>query len=141
MTHNSDDRVTVQLAVESIVFDAAAVSLRVGVQPDRQWSIGDARGKTGMAWERHGWVIETTLRSADSGGRSATDLIPIVVSAFERRIQPIVAKLALLRTDAELFHVIAIVANETPGIELSESFLTVLSAIGGTLQIDFITGD
>ncbi len=139
MFQSFDDRVTVYLAIESVDLAASAVTDRLGMRPDKEWAFGDVRGRTGKVWNNHGWVVETTVRSEDNGGRSASELIPIAIESFENKVGRIAKGVSSLGDSAKRYIVLAIVAEYVPGIELSKSFLRLLSDFGGTLQIDLST--
>src|SRR6476660_2329571 len=134
--NNSDDRVTLYLAVESLDLTPSIVTDRMRVRPDREWTKGDLRGKTGKYWERHGWILETTVRSQDCDGGPASALIPIAMARFEKRVRSLAEMLSELRSSAEIYVVLGIVAKEAPGIECSPSFLELMVTLGGTFQID-----
>jgi hypothetical protein len=97
------------------------------MRPDREWSLGDARGKTGKRWESHGWVVQTTVRSEDSGGRPASELIPIALDRFEARVKAFAKSASLLGDSTPRYVVLGILAEEVPGIELGRSFLRLLA--------------
>ena len=139
MNQRFNDRVTIYLAVESVELAPSVVTARLGVLPDREWLMGDFRGKTGRRWEGHGWVVETTVTSEENEGRSASALIPIAMKAFERKVGPLTAAALSLGMSAQRYAVLAILAEAVPGIELSRSFLKLLSDLGGTFQIDLST--
>jgi hypothetical protein len=136
MSESIDDRVTIYLAIESVEFPPAALTARLGVRPDREWVIGDARGKTGKHWECHGWIVETTVCSEENGGRSASELVPIAMEQFERRVGPFAKVASSLGDSAQRYAVLDILADYVPGIELSHSFLQLLTDLGATFQID-----
>jgi len=139
MSQSFDDRVTMYLAIESVELAPSILTARLGVRPDREWVIGDVRGKTGKRWESHGWVVETTVRSEESGGRSASELIPIAMERFERKVRPFAKLASSLANSAQRYAVLAVLAEEVPGIELSHSFLQLLTELGGTFQVDLST--
>jgi hypothetical protein len=134
-----DDRVTIYLAIESVELTPSELTARLGVCPDREWLIGGVRGKTGKHWGRNGWVVETTIRSEDSGGRSASELIPIAMEKFESKVEPFAKTASSLGNLAQRYAVLAILAEDVPGIEFSHSFLQLLTDLGGTFQIDLST--
>ncbi len=136
MSQSFDDRVTIYLAIESVEWAPSMLTARLGVPPDREWALGDLRGKTGKHWECHGWVVETTVRSEGNSGRSASELIPIAMERFERKVAPLAKSASSLGDSAQRYTVLAILAEEVPGIELSHSFLQLLAALGGTFQVD-----
>jgi hypothetical protein len=136
MSQNADDRVTVYLAVESLELTPSMLTDRLAVRPDREWIKGDRRGRTGKCWERHGWIIESTVRSIDHGGRPASALLPLALAEFETRAGPLVEVIAQLGPSVQIYVVLGIVAEEAPGIELSHEFLKLTTFLGGTLQID-----
>jgi len=130
-----DERVTIYLAIESTDLKPSALTDRLGACPDREWVIGAPRGKTGKRWECHGWVVETTVRSEEVGGQSASKLIPVAMERFERRVGPFAKAISELDS-AQKYVVLTILAEHIPGIECSHSFLDLVSTIGGTFQID-----
>lgn len=134
-----DDRVTIYLAIESVDLTPSELSTRLGVSPDREWHIGDGRGKTGKLWTCNGWVVETTVRSGDSG-RTASGLIPIAMERFESKVGPFAKAVSSLGSSADRYTVLAILSEDVPGIEFSHSFLQLLADLGGTFQIDLSTG-
>jgi Domain of unknown function (DUF4279) len=136
MSHGFNDRVTIYLAIESVEWAPSVLTDRLGVRPDREWTAGDVRGRTGKLWDSHGWVVEATVNSEDNGGRSASELIPIAISKFENKVKPIADAASSLGDSAQRYTVLAILAEEVPGIELSNSFLRLLTDLGGTFQID-----
>jgi hypothetical protein len=136
MSQNIDDRVTIYLAIESVELPPSILTARLGVRPDSEWVIGDARGKTGKHWECHGWVVETTVCSEENGGRSASELVPIAMERFERRVGPFAGVAFSLGDSTQRYAVLNILAGEVPGIELTHSFLQLLADLGGTFQID-----
>ncbi|MDP9115638.1 MAG: DUF4279 domain-containing protein [Acidobacteriota bacterium] len=131
-----DDRVTIYLAIESVEVAPSILTERLGMCPDRQWVIGEARGKTGKRWERHGWVVETIVRSEEHGGRSASELIPIAIEKFQRKVAQFAQATSSLGASAERYTVLAILAEDVPGIELNHPFLQLLTYLGGTFQVD-----
>lgn len=135
MKDNFDERVTIYLAIESTDLAPSTLTERLGVLPDREWVIGDPRGKTGKQWECHGWIVETTVHSRDNEGRPVSRLIPIAMERFERRVRPFADAVAGL-SSAQKYVVLTMLAQHTPGIEFSHSFLQLIAALGGTLQID-----
>jgi hypothetical protein len=139
VSQSFDDRVTIYLAIESAELTPSILTARLGVHPDRQWVIGDVRGKTGKHWERNGWVVETVVRSEENGGRSASELIPIAVERFERKVEPFAGAASSLGNSVERYAVLAVLAEKVPGIELSHSFLQLITNLGGTFQIDLNT--
>jgi hypothetical protein len=139
MSQSFDDRVTIYLAIESVELAPSILTTRLGVRPDREWVIGDVRGKTGRHWECHGWVVETTVRSEENGGPSASELIPIAMERFEGKVGPFAKIASSLGNSAQRYTVLAILAEEVPGIELSHSFLQLLTDLGGTFQVDLST--
>src|SRR5437899_9097981 len=101
-TGNSDDRVTIYLAIESVEITPSSLTERLGMRPDRHWVIGEARGKTGKFWDCHGWVVETTVRSDDNDGRPASQLIPIAMERFQKRVEPMAPAVSALRGSAQV---------------------------------------
>jgi hypothetical protein len=138
-TGGFDDRVTIYLAIESVELTPSELTTRLGVRPDREWLIGGVRGKTGKQWDRNGWVVETTIRSEESGGLSASELIPIAMERFASKVEPFAKTASSLGSSAQRYAVLAILAEDVPGIELSHSFLQLLNDLGGTFQIDLST--
>jgi hypothetical protein len=136
MNRTFDDSVTVYLAIESVELSSSDLTSRLGMRPDREWSLGDARGKTGKRWESHGWVVQTSVRSEDSGGRPASELIPIALDRFEARVKAFAKGASLLGDSTPRYVVLGILAEEAPGIELGRSFLRLLAELGGTFQVD-----
>ncbi len=65
---NFTDQVVICLGIESVEMTAAAVTARLGVVPDSQWSRGALRGRTGKRWECHGWVLEVCVRAEELDG-------------------------------------------------------------------------
>ncbi|MFN7640739.1 MAG: hypothetical protein ACK5PR_03240, partial [bacterium] len=86
MGENYDDRVTLYLAIESLELAPSILTERLGMLPDREWLIGEARGRTGKRWERHGWIVEATVRSDEYGGQSASQLVPIALETFHEKV-------------------------------------------------------
>ena len=136
MGQRQDDRITIYLAIESASVTPSDLTERLGVRPDRAWVIGEPRGRTGMLWECHGWVIETTVRSEEYDGRSATELLPIGMRAFLHRATCVAGVISHLGSSVQRHVVISIVADEAPGIELDPPFLRLLVDLGGSLQVD-----
>jgi len=136
MSQRFGDRVTIYLAIESVELAPSILTERLGMPPDRQWLIGEGRGKTGKHWECHGWAVETTVRSEEHGGRSASELIPIAMERFQRKVGQSAKAASSLGASAQRYTVLAILAEEVPGIELSHSFLQMLADLGGTFQVD-----
>jgi len=136
MSQRYDDRVTIYLAIESVELAPSILTARLGMRPDREWVIGEVRGKTGRHWECHGWIVETTVRSEEHGGRSASELIPIAVERFQRKVGQAAKAASSLGPSAQRYTVLAILADEVPGIELSHPFLQLLADLGGTFQVD-----
>jgi hypothetical protein len=134
--HRSEDRVTISLGIESVELRSSDVTDRLGSPPDWEWSIGEARGKTGKHWECNGWNLETVVRSEDTNGRPAVELVHIAMQRFEERVRPIAGAVRELGGSASVTVVISILADVTPGIECGHSFLELLSNLGGTFQID-----
>ena len=79
------------------------------------------------------------VRSEENGGRSASDLISLAMEEFERRVRPFARAVLSLGNLAERYTVLAILAEEVPGIELSHSFLQLIADLGGTFQVDIGT--
>ena len=131
-----DDGVTMYLAIESTELTSFALTKRLETRSDREWGIGEVRGKTGKRWDRNGWVLESSGPLTGDLARSANELIPIVIARFTERLKPIAKSISQLGSSAEVFVVLAILASETPGIELSHSFLELLATLGGTFQVD-----
>lgn len=127
---------TLYLAIESLDLTSSMVTDRLGVHPDREWTKGDVRGKTGKCWERHGWILETTVRSQNCDGLPASALIPIAMARFEKRVRSLAGAPSELGSSTEIYVVLGILAKEVPGIECSHSFLELMGALGGTFQID-----
>jgi hypothetical protein len=115
---------------------ASLLTERLGVRADRHWAIGENRGRTGKYWECHGWVVETIIRSEEHGGRSASELIPIAIGRFQDKMAPFAKAVSSLGSLARSYIVLAILAEEIPGIELNHSFLQLLTDLGGTFQVD-----
>lgn len=137
MKRDHSDRVTLYLAIESVALTRGDIAKRLGSPPDRGWGIGDVRGKTGKSWECNGWVIETVVRSSDGVYRTASELIPIALDRFEARAGAFRDAIARLdKESVQVYVVLAILAEEVPGIECSHTFLNLLAALGGTFQID-----
>lgn len=139
MTGPFHDRATVYVAIESTELAPSDITARLGIRPDREWLIGDARGKTGKQWDVHGWVLETVVRSEDAEGRSASALIPIALERFEKRLRPAAKSIAALGSSIQPYTVLAVLAESVPGIELEHSLLRLLHDIGGTFQVDLST--
>lgn len=139
MSQNFDDRVTIYLAIESVELAPSILTARLGVRPDREWVVGDPRGKTGKHWECHGWIVETTVRSEENGGRLASELIPIAMERFEQKVGPFAKAVFSLGNSAQRYTVLSILTEDVPGIELSHSFLQLLADLGGTFQVDLST--
>ena len=78
--------------------------------------------------------------SEEVGGRPANELIPIAMEKFERKVGPVAKLLSSSGISAQKYTVLAIFAEDAPGIELSHSFLQLLADLGGTFQIDLSTG-
>lgn len=136
MTTSSHDEVTVYLAIESTVLRPSVVSERLGALPDRQWSAGETRGKTGKPWDRHGWVLEVRVHPEDHENRNASQLLPIAIEKFEERLTTLVPGLNRLGSSAEKYIVASVICEFVPGIELKPSFLKLLSDAGASFQID-----
>ena len=136
MKSHCDDRVTVSLTIESVSLTPAMLTTRLGVHPDEQWLAGASRGQTGKQWEHNGWTVETTVRSAENAGISATKLIPRALIQFETRVRHIADMIAALSDSVQVYTVLFILTEHVPGIELSPSFLQLLADIGGTFQVD-----
>ncbi|MBZ5579218.1 MAG: DUF4279 domain-containing protein [Acidobacteriia bacterium] len=136
MSHDFDDRVTIYLAIESAELAPSILTEQLRMRPDRQWIIGEARGRTGRVWECHGWVVETTVNSEEHGGKSASELIPIAIERFQQKVAHFTDAASLLGPSAQRYTVLAILADEVPGIELSHSFLQLLTDLGGTFRVD-----
>lgn len=130
-----DERVTIYLAIESVELAPTILTERLGVRPDREWTIGDARGRTGKQWECNGWVVEITVTSQGTDGMLASKLIPIAMQRFESRVRPFANSVSGLGS-AEKYVVMTILAADTPGIECSHSFLELVARLGGTFQVD-----
>jgi hypothetical protein len=137
--NNFNDRITIYLAIESVELTPSELTTRLGSRPDRIWLMGSVRGKTGKHWDSNGWVVETTICSEESAGRSASELIPIAIERFEIRLKPFARMAYSLGDSAQRYSVLAVLAENVPAIELSHSFLQVLADLGGTLQIDLST--
>ena len=133
-----EDHVTVYLAIESVELKPSELTRLLGVPPDREWLIGSERGRTGKLWDRSGWIVETEARSEDSQCRPASELIPIAIANFERKVAPFSKMAAALGTSVERCAVLAIVSEQIPGIQFSHSFLKLLSDLDGTFQIDLM---
>ena len=58
MSQRFDDRVTIYLAIESVELAPSILTARLGMPPDRQWLIGEGRGKTG----KHGTIMVGLLK-------------------------------------------------------------------------------
>ena len=136
MSREYDERVTVYLAIESVELAPSILTERLGMRPDRQWAIGEARGRTGKCWKRNGWIIEAKVGSEEHGGESASRLVLIALETFQGKVAPITNALSTLGSSVERYIVLAIIAEEVPGIELNHSFLQLLADLGGTFQID-----
>jgi len=136
MSRSFDDRVTIYLAIESVELAPSVLTERLAMRPDRQWVIGEVRGRTGKRWECHGWVVETTVRSEEQGGRSVSELIPIAMEKFRHKVAQFAKAASALGSSAQRYTVLSIVADQIPGIELNHSFLQLLTDLGGTFQVD-----
>ena len=136
MGENYDDRVTLYLAIESLELAPSILTERLGMLPDREWLIGEARGRTGKRWERHGWIVEATVRSDEYGGQSASQLVPIALETFHGKVAQITKAISALGSSVERYIVLSILADDVPGIELDHSFLQLLADLGGTFQVD-----
>jgi hypothetical protein len=101
--------------------------------------MGTARGRTGKHWDHHGWVMEITTRSLENDGLPAHDLVPLALKGFETKVKPLAKLVSSLGDAAQRYIVLAILATEIPGIELSQSFLQLLADLGGTFQVDLST--
>ena len=62
--------------------------------------------------------------------------MPIALEIFQGKVAPITKALATLGSSVERYIVLAILAEEVPGIELNHSFLQFLADLGGTFQVD-----
>lgn len=136
-----DDRVTLYLAIESLSLTSSALTGRLGVHPDREWAVGEPRGKTGKLWECHGWIIEETVTSAENSSITASLLIPIAIQKFEERVQSLAEPISHLCNSANVYVVLSVIAQDTPGMEFRHSFLNLLSSLGGTFQVDLIVNN
>lgn len=136
MMTSSHDEVTVYLAIESTVLKPSVVSEQLGALPDRQWSVGEPRGQTGKAWDRHGWILEVRVRPEDHEHRTASELLPIAIEKFEERLATLVPGLNRLGSSAQKYIVASVISDFVPGIELKPSFLKLLSDAGASFQID-----
>ena len=135
-TITSHDQVTIYLAIESAFVAPSVLIQKLGVLPDKQWLAGEARGMTGKVWERHGWIMEVRIGSDEYRPLTASQLLPMAIETFGERLAPLIQRLAQLDISAEKYIVVSIVCNFAPGIELGLSFLKLLSAVGGSVQID-----
>lgn len=131
------DRVTIYLAIESATLDGPALTQMLGRSPDREWRLGQPRGKTGKVWDKHGWVIEVTVRFEDSEEGPTFDLLRAALEQFESKVGPVRKSVASLGMLAERYVVISILAQELPGVELSTSLVGLLSDLQCSVQIDF----
>jgi hypothetical protein len=134
-----DDRVTIYLAIESVELTPSILTARLGVHSDREWVTGGVRGRTGKRWDHNGWVVETTVCSEGSGGRPASELLPIAMERFMSKVGPFAKMASSLGSSVQRYTVLSIVTEEVPGIEFSDSFLRLLADLGGTFQIDLNT--
>lgn len=132
-----DDRVGLYLTIEGTVLSPSVLTSNLGINPDRTWMIGDSRGHTGEQWGSHGWSLEMVINSQDTDNQTATYLIPIAIDQFEKRIEPVANKITQIK-GMSVYVVLSILANEVPGIELSNSFINLISKLGSSLQIDLM---
>ncbi len=132
----SRDEVTMYLAIESILLASSVITDKLGVLPDKQWSVGQNRGKTGKVWDRHGWVIEVRVLPHDDETLIASQVMSIAIERFEKRLAPLVQKVAQLDSSADKYVVASIVCDVVPGIEFRPSFLKLLTEVGASFQID-----
>jgi hypothetical protein len=135
-SHINDDRVTIYLGIETTKWRSSELTAQLGVRPDREWNIGEARGKTGKQWVSNGWELATAVRSEDAENQPASELIPIAMQRFEDRVRPIAGAVRSLGPDAYLTVVIDVLSEITPGIICRHSFLELVSNLGGDLQLD-----
>lgn len=131
---NGPDRRTVQLSVTSELLSARALTERIGLAPDRSWSVGDqwTRGDAGRKRATSMWQIGSGLGSASE--------FDVQLDALWDRVAPTLARLrGPFSALSVVLHVVQhfdASEHQGRGIGIDPRWVALVGAFGGSISFD-----
>lgn len=121
----------------SLVKAAEEISAQIGLLPDASWKIGDLRGKTGKAYERNSWKLESQLE-VDENPLAVGEKVRTCLDDVLRRTRDHADRFKTVASGRTAGLYLRISANDAPALETKADTITAISTLGVDLEIDLM---
>lgn len=124
----TDSEVIVRLKITSPTTSASAITAALGVEPDRAWSIGDARPRTTIKETVNGWLI--------GSGMARSESLEVQINRLLRKADIFKGRLEKLPKDCEIELSCVIYSRNQPALNLAPETIRQIGEMRAGLDID-----